>query len=1029
MSGRLRGLKLASMADRPIGTVTFLFSDIQGSTRLLESLGDAYADVLQRHRQIVRDAFAAQGGVEVGTEGDSFFAVFPRAQDSVSAAVAIQRDLATEEWPEDAVVRLRIGLHTGEGRLSGTDYIGLDVHRAARIMAAAHGGQVLLSEATREEVEPRLPGDVHLRDLGEHRLRDLSGTERLFQVIANDLPDDFPTLRSLNAVPNNLPTQATPLVGRATELRAINEHLESPRVRLLTLTGPGGIGKTRLALQAAAQAIERFPEGVYFVDLSPARDAPAALDAIVQAVGMTIAGQGDLLAEMGEQLRGRQMLLVLDNFEQVIAAADDLATLLTRCAQLKVLVTSREALRIRGEQLFSVAPLTLPNVAAQRLTARDASTFEAVRLFVERAQETEPGFELTDDNAGAVAGICAQLDGLPLAIELAAARLRLFSPEELDRRLRTRQEILGGGARDLPERQRTLESTIAWSYDLLDADERRIFQLVSLFSTAGVEAVEGVSRRLPQLAGVDVIERLASLVDKSLVRSLRNERGQRLAMLDTIREYAAERLAAEPLAVDAAAAHADYFVEYAEATRLAAGADGRAAAVDELAADLGNLQSAWRYFLERQETAQLGKLLDALWMVHDARGWYHGAVALTNDLLGLLARTEPAADRAEEEITLRLSLARGLLAIRGYTGDVEDLYREALALAQSSGTLPRRLPVLRSLASFYMSRGEIDKTFDIGSQILELAEQEGDIGLQVEGDLLIGPAYAFRGQPDVGLQHLDRAIASFDPQRHGRAKFRLGPNPGVAAHSIAALLRWMFGYADQADRHAEQALELGAQLQHPYSLAYATFHAGLLDLWSDRVESAQARATEVLELATTHEYQIWKALGLVLQGVTAVRLGRHEEGLALCERGIKQYENLRSPPIFWPLLLAIRSDAFQTAGNPSTALELLDQALALAGPENWVSVALRVQRGVLLATLDDLKEAERVLREAFDEGLRVGTTTFQLKAATALVRLNGSAPDRADVDRLRTTLERFTEGFGTPILRDAQAALENAEAK
>ncbi len=497
------------MAERPTGTVTFLFSDIQGSTRLLESLGDGYAGVLQRHRQIVRDTFAAQGGVEISTEGDSFFAVFPRAQDSVSAAVAIQRDLAREEWPNDAIVRLRIGLHTGEGRLSGTDYVGMDVHRAARIMAAAHGGQVLVSDATRESVESQLPTGIELRDLGEHRLRDLSGTERLFQIVADDLPDEFPVLRSLNAVPNNLPMQSTPMVGRATERAAIREHLESARVRLLTLTGPGGIGKTRLGLQAAADAIDRFPDGVYFVDLSPARDAPAALDAIVRAVGMTMPGREEVLTEIGEQLRGRQMLLVLDNFEQVMSAADDLATLLGQCPHLKVLVTSREALRIRGEQLFTVAPLSLPAVGADGISADEASTFEAVRLFIERAREAEPRFELTDANAGAVARICAQLDGLPLAIELAAARLRLFSPEELNRRLQTRLEVLGGGARDLPERQRTLRSTIEWSYELLDADERSIFQLLSLFSTARVEAVEEVGRRLPQLSAVDVIGQLA----------------------------------------------------------------------------------------------------------------------------------------------------------------------------------------------------------------------------------------------------------------------------------------------------------------------------------------------------------------------------------------------------------------------------------------------------------------------------------------------------------------------------------------
>jgi tetratricopeptide (TPR) repeat protein len=571
-----------------------------------------------------------------------------------------------------------------------------------------------------------------------------------------------------------------------------------------------------------------------------------------------------------------------------------------------------------------------------------------------------------------------------------------------------------------------LRSTIEWSYELLNADECRVFELLSLFPTTTIEAVEEVARRLPQLAGVDVVDRLGSLVDKSLVRSLPQQHGQRLSMLGTIREYAAERLAAGSLAADARAAHAAFFVEHAEATRGAADREGRLAAVDELAADLGNLQAAWRYFLERQDLSELGRLLDALWLLHDARGWYHGAVALTNDLLGLLARMPPAPERAEEEITLRLSMARGLLAIRGYTGEVEDLYREALAMSEASGTLPRRLPVLRSLATFHMLRGEIRNAFDIGNQMLELAEQEGDIGLQVEGDLLVGPAYAFGGDPEEGLRHLDRAIANFDPERHGRTKYRLGPNPGVTLHSVAGLIRWMFGYPDQAARHAEQATELAKELKHPYSLAYATFHAGLLDFWSERVERAHARASEVIELAGTHDYPIWKALGLVLQGVTAVRIGRHQEGLELCEEGVKQYANLRSPPIFWPLILALRADAFQTAGDLSAAMELMDQAIGIAGEGHWVSVVLRGQKGRLLAAMDDRDAAARQLLDVFDEGGRAGTTTLQLQAATELVRLNGPANQPANVERLRTTLARFTEGFDTPALRHAKAALDQA---
>ena len=387
----------------PTGTVTFFFSDIEGSTRLLEALGRDYADVLQRHHRILRDAFGRCAAVEVGTEGDSFFAVFPSARDAVAAAISIQRSIAAEEWPQGARLQVRIGLHTGEAGLAEAGYVGLDLHRAARIMAAAHGGQIVVSEATRAVVDRSLDDGVELRDLGEHRLRDLSSRERLFQVFTEGLRTDFPPLRTLDATPNNLPTQTSELVGRDAELRIIRAHLESASTRLVTLTGPGGIGKTRLALQAAADQIERFRDGVYLVDLSAARDAGTALEAIVRAVGVTASDEEDLRLALAEQLRPRQLLLLLDNFEQVMPAADDVAHLLAHCPDVRFLVTSREALRVRGEQLVSLAPLSLPGNGVARATAEDVLRYEAVRLFVARAHEARPGFHLTDDNAAAVA--------------------------------------------------------------------------------------------------------------------------------------------------------------------------------------------------------------------------------------------------------------------------------------------------------------------------------------------------------------------------------------------------------------------------------------------------------------------------------------------------------------------------------------------------------------------------------------------------------------------------------------------------
>ena len=1026
----VRSVESADTMALPTGTVTFFFSDIEGSTRLLEALGPGYPQVLERHHRILRKAFGRCAAVEMGTEGDSFFAVFPSATDAVAAAVAIQRTLAAEEWPQASALRVRIGLHTGEAILVGTGYVGLDLHRAARIMAAAHGGQILISEATRALVERSLSDGIELRDLGEHRLRDLVGRERLFQVVADGLPPTFPPLRTLDAMPNNLPTQPSELVGREVELRTIRKQLDSASVRLLTLTGPGGIGKTRLALQAAADQGDRFEDGVYLVDLSAVRDAAGVLQAIVGAVGVTVPAQMHAREALARELQPRRLLLLLDNFEQVVQAADDVADLLQHCPKLKVLVTSREALRLRGEQLFAVAPLSVPDRGVARATAEEVSRSAAVRLFVERAQQARPSFVLTDDNAAAVAEICAALDGLPLAIELAAARLKLFSPAELQDRLGSRLELLRGGARDLPARQRTLRSTIEWSYDLLDDEERWIFQLVSLFPSARVDAVEEVAARLEPLADVDVLDRLASLVDKSLVRSAEEAEGHRLSMLDTIREYAGERLESEPaLGLPARRAHAEYFAELAEARRGELHGRGREAALDDLASELGNLQAAWRYFVGGADVAQLSKLLDALWALHDARGWYHGAVGLTNDLLDVLSKTAPAPDRAEEDFTVRMSLARGLLALRGYTEEVEELYREALALSTATGAVPKQLPVLKSLASFYLYRGEMEKTIAVGREVLALAEQQNDTGLEVEGHLILGSALAFVGETTAGLDHLDRAIALFDPDRHGRARFRLGPSPGVAARAISGLLHWLFGYPDTAAGRAASALALAAELHHPYSLAYATFHVGLLELWRGRLDVAGERAGEVLRIADEHDYRIWRAVGLVLQGVARAGLGRPEDGLALSEEGISLYENLRTPPVFWPQLLGLRAQTCALAGRTADALELVDRAAALADEGTFDSAALKVQKADLLVSLGDAEGAASSLLHAYQEAGGAGVRMIQLGAATRLARLAGPA-SRADATAaLREVFDTFTEGFDTPDVRAARAVLDEAGAR
>jgi predicted ATPase/class 3 adenylate cyclase len=1010
-------------------TLTFVFADLESSTRLWERFPDAMKAAMERHDAILRDAVEHADGRVVKITGDGVMAVFSSAPDGVKACLEAQQALQDEAWGETGPLRVRMGMHAGEAQRRAGDFYGPPVNRTARIMAAAHGGQVLLSALAAELAEGELPAEAGLRDLGGHRLKDLFQPEHIFQLVHPGLSSDFPPLATLSDRPNNLPTQTSEFLGREVQLAAIRDLLDATGVRLLTLTGPGGIGKTRLALQGAADQVDRFEDGVYFVDLASVRDPDAVFEAVVRAIGLAGTTDDRVLDALKQELRARHMLLLLDNFEQVMEAADDVADLLQHCADLKVLVTSREALRVRGEHLLAVPPLSLPAATAET-SAEVVAAYEAVRLFVERAREAGTSFALTDENAAAVAEISTRLDGLPLAIELAAARLKLFSAHDLRDRLRSRLELLGRGPRDLPARQQTLRSTIEWSYELLDGEEQAMFQLLSVFSATRVEGVEEVAARLDSLREVDVVDRLTSLVDKSLVRGLEGAGTRRLSMLETIREYAAERLEAEPaLGAAARRAHAEYFADFSLSRRDHLYGPEREDTLEELASELGNLLTAWRYWVDAGDAEQLNKLLDGLWVLHDARGWYHTAVELANDLLGVLSDAPSSPDRARDEITLRTSLARGLMAIRGYTQEVEEIYGGALALAEEAGELPRLFPVLRSLASFHLYRGEWDKTAAVGRELLELAEQQEDAGLQVEGHLVVGSSVAFGGDVPTGLEHLDRAIALFDPRRHQPGPFRLGPSAGVVSYTTSAFLLWLRGCPDRSAERASRAVELARQLNHPFTLAYTLFHVGFLDLSRGELELVQERASGVLEVAEEHDYQIWRALALVLLGAAMTGLGRPEEGLASIERGAALYQGLKTPPVFWPLLLSARARGFGIGGRPADGLALIDEAIEMTGEGNVFYPEFALLQGDLLVALADADEAKRLFQSVFDVSRELGLHMPQLRAAIRLTRLLQAAGKEPGNDLLRGVYETFTEGFDTRDLAEARAILVGVDAR
>jgi predicted ATPase/class 3 adenylate cyclase len=755
----------------PSGTVTFLFTDIEGSTRLLQELGDRYADVLAEHRRMLREAFAHHSGVEVDTQGDAFFVAFARASDAVASAQAAQGAL------RGGRVRVRMGVHTGEPMVREEGYVGIDVHRAARLASAGHGGQILLSRPTRD----LLDSTFELVDLGLHRMKDLSEPQRLYQLGM----EKFPPLKTLHQT--NLPVPATPFLGRERELSEVLRLLGSSRV--LTLTGPGGTGKTRLAIQAAAEAAEEFPAGVWWVPLSTLRDPSLVRDSIAQVL--------DAKGEVAEHIADQKVLLLLDNLEHLLDSAPELAALVDRCVGLRLLATSREPLRVSAEQEYPVAPF---------------ASEEAVDFFCTRARSVKPDFAPT----ASLPDICRRLDNLPLALELAAARVKILSPEQILARLEQALPLLTGGPRDVPERQRTLAATIAWSHEVLSDPEQRLFARLSVF-------VGGCTLAAAETVCAADLDGLASLVDKSLVR----QSGERFWMLETIREFAFERLHENDTLDEVRRRHAEYFLAGAE--------------------------------------ANFGQIFESL--TQDQLDWFEREQDNLRSALDRLHESD-----AEPELEARLVIAcTKFWSHRGLWSEARRRQDAALQRAERAPP-PLRGRLLWEVAEVMWGQGDYRRGKEMAEAAIALLDQLGTETLD---------AIAARNTLAASEHHLGNVRRAAEIFESAAALARVTGNDLALAMALSGLGNQALEAGDlfRARTHLEEVAAIGRRLRQEPLLANALVDLGFVALTeTGAVEEAAAKFHESLSICRAE--RVTHTLVWAVEGLAAIALARDAPAVA-----------------------------------------------------------------------------------------------------------------------------------------------------
>ena len=940
----------------PTGTITFLFTDIEGSTSLWERDPRTMRQALARHDALVAAAVGQHTGtlVRARGEGDSHFAVFARASDAIAAAYALQQALCVERWPTPTPLRVRLALHTGEAGLRDGSYYGTAVNRCARLRDSAHGGQILLSQATAELAGDVLPPDTVLRGLGEHRLKDLLRPEHIYQLVAPGLPADFPQLQTLDTRQSNLPIQATPLIGREHQVAATCALLRRVDVRLLTLTGLGGTGKTRLAFQVAADLLDACANGVYFVALAPISDPTLVAATIAQALGISdIAGQ-PLLERLKAYLRSKQLLLLLDNFEQVLAAAPLVGELLAAAPLLKVLITSRAALHLYGEQEFLVPPLALPEPRRLSLVARDSLVqYPAVALFVQRAQAVKADFALTSENARAVAEICVRL---PLAIELAAARVKLLPPQAMLARLSNQLALLTGGARDLPTRQQTLRNTIDWSYNLLDAHEQTLFRRLGVFvGGCSLEGAEAICKTAGDLS-LDVLDGVAALLDQSLLRQEVGAGGElRVTMFETIREYALERLEMSGEAEALRRQRATYYLALAEAAEPKLTGGDRDIWLEQLEAEQDNLRAALEWSQTAEDDAEMGlRLAGALcWFWYHRGYWSEGRVRLEDALersseatpsasakallgAGMLAWAQAEDTQANVLLAESLTLFRaledkhgsawalchlgGVAQRQGAGQQANALFAESLTLFRELGDKAGSAWVLNEMGYAARYQGNYAAARALLEESLELFRTLGDKW---------GTAWALRhlGAMAHGLGELDRAAQLF---AECLALFREGGMKDGIGYALRSL-GWVAtdqGDTARAAAHYAESLELCQEIGDKLGLAWSLHDLGFIAL----LQGDDRRAAALLEESLVMFRDIGDTVGIAYAlhnlGNTALAQGDVMQAAALFTKSVALQRELGDKLDLARSLVGLASVAC-VAEQPERAARLFGAAEAL----------------------------------------------------------------------------------------------------